>query len=128
VIEQRKFHRLPISTNAVLRNYNELYQGQLENISMSGALIRLKHGTSLLQGEIYDLEFYLEGDDTALLINAEVICVNFSMAGIKFCGCSNDAVTRLSRLMELLESDPDLAVVEHERVRRRLANYLRDEK
>ena len=127
MIEQRKFHRLPISTNAVLRNHDELYQGLLENISMSGALIRLKHGTCLLQGGKYDFEFYIDGDDTALHINAEVICVNFSMAGIKFSGCSNDAVTRLSRLMEQLSSDPDLAIAEHERVRRRLANYLRDE-
>ncbi len=127
MIEKRKFLRLPISTNAVLRNHNELYQGQLENISMSGALIRLKHGTSLLQGEKYDLEFYVEGDDAALHINAEVICVNFSMAGIKFSACSKDVVTRLSRMMEMLASDPDLAIAEHERARRRLANYLRDE-
>ena len=126
MIEQRKFHRVPLSKKAILSHKNNLYQGELENISMNGALIRLKHGTDLLQGDTYKLDFYID-DDAPLHIDAEVVCVNFSMAGIRFSGRNSDALIRLSGFIERLASDPDLAIAEHERNRRHLANIYRDE-
>ncbi|MDD2899966.1 MAG: PilZ domain-containing protein [Desulfuromonadaceae bacterium] len=126
MIEKREFHRIPFSVKTTLSSQNVSYQGRMENISMKGTLIRLEHGVELLQGKMYDVTFNAGDDEAPLLLTAEVICVNFSMAGMRFSACSSDAVSRLARLIERLASDPNVLMTEHERLRRRVVHYLHE--
>jgi hypothetical protein len=127
MIEKRSFHRVPFSTKTVLSHNDASHQGQLENISMRGALVRLDHGVYLPQGSKYNVKVYIDGEDTPLQLNAEVVCFTFAMAGIKFASYKADTEARLTKLMDELSADTDLVRAEHEGVRRRLADYLREE-
>jgi hypothetical protein len=127
IMEKRAFQRLPFSTTAILSHNDAIIQGQLENISMNGALVRLEHGTFLPQGSEYCLTVHINGEDVPLQLVAEIVCVSFSMAGIKFVSYEADTKVRLSELMVKLSSDLNMAMAEHERIRRQFANYLREE-
>jgi hypothetical protein len=125
--EQRKFHRTPCTTKTILSLQNVLYHGQLENISMNGALIQLKHGTDLILGNVYDLDIFITGEDLPLRLTADVRFLNFAMAGVKFLSFIADSEKRLSRLIETLSSDPNLVTAERERIRRRSTDSFREE-
>jgi hypothetical protein len=127
MIEKRAFSRLPLSVKAMLRRHDVSCQGQMETISMNGALIQLEHGTNVLLGDTFEVEFSVMGDPVPFILPAEVVCINFSMAGMRFSDCTFETVSRLAQLMEQLASESDVAMVEHERIRRRLALYLREE-
>lgn len=125
--EKRAFHRVQFSSKTILSHQDSIHIGRMENISMNGALIRFDHGTFLPTGREYGLTFYIDGEGAPLQLKAEVMCVAFAMVGIKFISYNADTNVRLANLIEELSSDPDLAGAEHERSRRRFANYLREE-
>ena len=127
MLEKRQFQRLQHSSKTILSHHDAIYQGQLENISMNGALVRLEHGTFLPQCNGYDLKVFIDGENTPFQLNAEVVCVTFAMAGIKFTSYKADTKTRLERLLEKLSLEPDTARTERERIRRRLADDFREE-
>ncbi len=127
MIEKRNSHRIRLSTKSILSHDEVTLTGQLENISMNGALIRLEHGTYLPQGSEFDLTVFINDESTPLQLDVEVVCVSFAMAGVKFVSYKADTEGRLAQLMEALSSDPEPARVEHEIKRRRLAGNLREE-
>ncbi|MDD5105512.1 MAG: PilZ domain-containing protein [Desulfuromonadaceae bacterium] len=127
MLEKRRFHRVPFSTKTVLAFNGATYSGQLENISMSGALIRLEHGTTLPLGNKFGLTVHVADESVPLQLVAEIVCVPFAMAGIKFISYQADTRERLSKLVESLSADTDIAMANHEKRRRQLANQLREE-
>ena len=127
MIEQRKSHRIRLSTKSVLSHNDVVHNGRLENISMNGALIRLEHGTFLPQGCDCDLTVYINDENLPLQLGVEVVCVSFAMAGVKFLSYKANTEIRLARLMETLSVGPDISRSEHEKIRRRLADNLREE-
>jgi hypothetical protein len=118
MIEKRKSHREHLLTRTILSQQDSILHGQLENISMSGALVRLEFGTYLPKGGEYDLTVYLEGEAFPLQFNVEVVSVAFALAGIKFVSYFDDTETRLSALLRQLSSQPDRATIELERIQR----------
>ena len=124
MFKKREFHRIPFTTKTVLSLQNSVYQGQLENISMNGALIKLNHGTDLHVGDVYHVEIFLDYEEFPLCLKADVRCINFAMVGMKFISFVHDTETRLRHLIESLSSNPDLTTTEQERIRRRLADYF----
>jgi len=127
MIEKRNYRRIRLATKSVLSCNEVVLSGQLENISMNGALIRLEHGSFLPQGSQYDLTVYISDDNSPLQLNVEVVCFSFAMAGVKFISYKSDTESRLAKLMESLSTDSEMSRVEHEKVRRRLAGNLREE-
>jgi hypothetical protein len=127
MLEKRNFPRIKLATKSILSSNDAVYQGQLENISMNGALVRLEHGAYLPEGSELDLALYVNGDAIPLQLKVEIVCVSFAMAGVKFISCTTDAKNHLATLMDTMSSDSDNAKVEHERIRRRLAYTLREE-
>ena len=127
MIDRRQFHRVQLSSKTILSNNDSNYQGQLENISMTGALVRIEHGTFLPKGSEYGMSVYIDGEDAPLQLNVEVVCVNFALAGIKFVSFKADSGTRLAKLIERFSSEPDVVMAEHERFRRLFAGYFSDE-
>jgi len=127
MIDKRHFQRVHLSSKIILSNNDSIYQGQLENISMSGALIRFGHDTFLSKCSKYDLTVTIEGEDAPLQLAVEIVFVTFAMAGIKFVSFKTDSGIRLAKLIERFSSEPDVVMAEHERVRRLFTGYFKEE-
>ena len=122
----RKFHRAKLSTRIILSQNSILHHGRLENISKSGALIRLEPGTYLQKDGGYVLSVYLEGEEFPLQFSAELVNITFGMAGIKFGTYDSETAIRLGSLLEKLSSEVDIATIEHEKNMRRLVDNFRE--
>jgi hypothetical protein len=127
MIEKRQFHRVQLSSKAILSRNDNIYQGQLQNISMTGALIRFEHGTLLPQGREYELTVIVDGEDAPLQFNAVVVCFSFALAGIKIVSFKADSGTRLAKLIEWFSSEPDIELAERAKIQRLFADYYRYE-
>jgi len=99
MIEKRKYHRVLLSSRTELSQRNGFHLGQLVNISMNGALLRLEFGTYVPKGSEYDLTVYIEGEDIPLQFKTEVVSTTFAMAGVKFVSYVDDTETRLEDLL-----------------------------
>lgn len=125
--ERRKFHRVTFSAKIILSQNDILYHGRLENISKSGALVRLEPGTHLPKENEYTLSVYFDGEDFPLQFRAELVNITFGMAGIKFVAYDSDTESRFDALLQLLSSEVNIATVEHEKYRRRFSeNFHRE--
>lgn len=126
MIEKRKFHRVKLSTRTILSQNNTLFHGQLENISKSGALVRLEPGTYFPKDSEYDVSVYLDGEEFPLHFSAELVNITFGMAGIKFVAYDSETETRLDDMLEMLSAEVDMAMVEHKKYLRRIAEEFRE--
>jgi hypothetical protein len=100
MIEKRKFHRVMLSSRTKLSQRNDFHLGQLVNISMNGALVRLELCTYLPKGNEYDLMVYIESENLPLQFKVEVVSTTFAMAGVKFVSYDGDTKTRLEDLLK----------------------------
>ncbi len=125
MIEKRKFPRVKLSSRTVLSQNNVILHGRLENISKSGALVRLVPGTHVPKGSEYDVTIYLDGEEFPLQISAELVNINFNMLGLKFTAYDEVTETRLDSLLEILSSEIDIEKVERERHLRQLVENFR---
>lgn len=126
MIDKRQFHRVQLSSNAMLSNNDSVYQGQLQNISMTGALIRFEDGTFLSKGSKYGLTITIDGEDAPLHLAVEVVFNTFAMAGIKFVSFKANSGIRLAKLIDRFSSDPDVVMAEQEKIRRLFADYFKE--
>ena len=124
--ERRQFHRAKYSTRIILSQNDIIHHGHLENISKSGALVRLERGTHLPNGGVCDLSIYLDSEEFTLQFTAELVNSAFGMAGVKFVANDSESKPRLDGLLEMLSSEVDIAMAEHERYQRRLAGDSRE--
>ena len=106
MIEKRKFPRVKLSSRTVLSQNNVILHGRLENISKSGALVRLVPGTHVPKGSEYDVTIYLDGEEFPLQISAELVNINFNMLGLKFTAYDEVTETRLDSLSEISGKSP----------------------
>jgi hypothetical protein len=118
--EKRKSHRVKLSTRIIFSQEDAIQHGQLENISMSGALISLEKDTYLPQGSGHDLTLYIEGEEFPLQFGIEVVCHSFGVVGIRFLSYEDDTETRLAKLMEKLSAESSMESSEQEKSKRRL--------
>ena len=127
MIDKRQFHRVQLLSNTILSNNDSTYQGHLENISMTGALIRLYHGIVVPQGSEYVLTVIIDGEDAPLQLNVEIMHVSFTLVGIKIVSFKTDTGTRLAKLIERFSSEPDVVSAEQERIRSLFDRYFKEE-
>lgn len=127
MIEKRKSLRVPLTSKTILSQNGTTYRGHLENISMNGALIRLEQDTRLPIGNGYSLAIYSDDEDAPIQLCAEVVCFTFAMAGVKFVSSEADTESRLKALLAKYSAEAGGAILEQERIRRRLTDYLREE-
>ncbi len=106
MIEKRRFHRVRFTANSVLAHDGITYRGQLENISLSGALVSFSDGIIVPQGDECILTVYLEDEGTPLRFMVEVMHSSYTMAGIKFVSFDADTKVRLYKLMERMTTEP----------------------
>ena len=123
--EKRKFHRIRLSAKSTLSHQDVVYNGNLENFSLNGALVRLKPPVTVPKGSSYLLTIHIEGEDVPLRLIVEVVSAERELAGLKFVSCDAVSATRLGLLVKQLTSDTDQLKIDHERIRKHLAEYLR---
>jgi c-di-GMP-binding flagellar brake protein YcgR len=125
MIERRKHPRVRLTAKSVLRYRDEDYKGQLENISISGALVKLEQSVVLSLGGEYILTIYVENESIPFQLFAEVVCATPSYAGLKFVSCDAGVVNHLEQLVRRLASEQESIKAGMETIRFHLENYLR---
>jgi len=125
MIERRKFPRVKLSAKSMLCLQDANYKGQLENISLSGALVRLEQSIVVPHGGDYSLSIYIENEDAPLQLIVEVVFSSLSFVGIKFFSCDVTTATRLGKLVEDLTAGAETPDGELSKIRIHLDNYIR---
>lgn len=120
-VEKRRYHRINFTARCELRHNKKVYQGQLQNISLNGALANFQESTLsfIKTGERCFFAIYLGTDESPLQFMAEMMHTSFSFGGMKFIAMDAETRTRLIELVEILTSEPDklkneLALLEKE--------------
>ncbi len=105
MLEKRRFHRVRFRCACELIHNGISYKGQLENISLNGALISFEEGVIIPEDDKCFLVIHLEGEVSLLQMTVRVVYSNFTMSGVKFSVMEDAARERLSNLMAALGCD-----------------------
>jgi hypothetical protein len=105
--ENRQSHRVRFRAKSELTHNEITYQGQLENISLNGALLSFNDGVVVPEEDECILTIHLEDEETPLRVGVEVKHSNFTMIGIQFNTYDDSARERLCNLMERLIAETD---------------------
>ncbi len=103
--EHRRFHRVRFTAEIELVHRNIAYKGQLENLSLNGALISFDEGIIVPQNDECDLTVRL-AEDALLRLEVKAIYSNFTMIGVKFTRFDAGTRERLYSLMERISNEP----------------------
>lgn len=101
--EKRRFHRVPFSTDTSLRIGNDSFQGELLDISLGGALLRLSPDTPIPEAE-QTCQLQVRLPTTDITMTFEVILIHReqeNVFGFSFVGQDIETITHLRRLLEL---------------------------
>jgi hypothetical protein len=110
--ERRKFSRVKFIADVEVAIDNQLFPGELVDISLNGALFRAKGVMELERGDVCELKFYLPSTDVTLRFNAQLVHEHQRQFGFKFISEDVETLTHLRRLIELNIGDAEL--VTHE--------------
>jgi PilZ domain len=125
MMEKRKFPRVRLSAKGVLSHDAAVLQGQLENISLTGALIRFEADIVVPKGSENIVTVYIEDEDAPLRISVEIVCTTHGLTGVKFLSCEAGTEARLRHLVDRLVSEQDSPGSDQDTFRKHLAEYLR---
>jgi hypothetical protein len=123
--EQRKFHRVGMTEKCSLAFQGTLYQGQLDNISLNGAVVSFTDHISIAKGAICLLTVHLSGDLPPLKLNVEVIHSNLDILGMRFVPLDENGQNRLVQLVEKFTTEPAKLASELDDLKWHITNYLR---
>jgi hypothetical protein len=118
MLERRRFHRVRFTAESELTHNGMTCKGQLENISLNGALLSFKDGVIIPQDEECILKVWLEWESDPLSIVVKVIYSNFTMIGISFASVGSETRERLYKLMEWLSNEPEKLTQERQLLER----------
>lgn len=98
---RRHFSRVKFNARVFLFSDEFRQEAQLIDISLKGALVKIKKEIPLEKGNKCSFEFHLNESDLILTLEAELVYQNADNMGFKFCEMDLDALTHLRRLVEL---------------------------
>ena len=125
MIEQRQFHRVKLTEKCALAYQDVIYQGELENISLNGAVISIAGEVPIPVGAICLLVVYLNGETNPLRLNVELIHNNLAMFGMRFVPLDEYGQNRLVHLVGKFTTEPEKLVSELDAIKWHIANFLR---
>lgn len=105
---KRKFVRVRCRIKSSLEHKGRLVNGHVENLSVSGALLRLHESILARPGEMCRLSLYLCDEKAPLRIRTELIHVGFSLAGLRFLDMDEQAKMVLLEFLCSIGHDPGL--------------------
>ena len=116
--EKRNFGRVSFVTAVHLDAEGLRFEGELLDISLKGALVRVDSNAGLSLGMACHLVIELANGDIALDFSAETAHLHEDCVGFRFTASDPDSFSHLRRLLELNTGDP-------ERVERELHQMFR---
>jgi hypothetical protein len=125
MIEHRRFHRVGMTETCSLSYQGALFPGQLDNISLNGAVVSFSDGISIPIGAICLLTVYLKGESDPLKLNVEVIHSNLDILGMRFIPLDEYGQNCLVHLVERFTSEPEKLKSELDALKWSVTNYLR---
>lgn len=125
MIEQRQFHRVRMTETCSLTYQDCLYHGQLDNISLNGAVVSFTETVSVPVGAICLLSVHLKAEAAPLKLNIEVIHSNGAMVGMRFVPLDEHGQNRLVHLVQRFTTEPEKLASELDALKWHLSNFLR---
>jgi len=112
MLEKRRFRRVRFTAPSDLIHNDISYRGQIENISLNGALLSFSDGVIIPQDEKCALIVWPDEENPLLRMEVKVIYANFTMIGIKFVSMDEGTHDRLYNLMAELGGEPGKLTME----------------
>lgn len=107
-IEKRQFHRVVFTARAELRQGAQVWNTELLDLSLKGALIRMPIGFDAKMEQPFILSFNLEGLPTSIIMQGLVSHMETDRIGFATQHFDIDSATELRRLIELNLQDEAL--------------------
>ena len=105
--KKRLYGRVSFATDAHLDLEGVQVEGQLLDISLNGALVRLGTPVEVHAGSPCHLVVDLSGSDISLDFNAEAVHFHDDCIGFRFTSSDPESIAHLRRLLELNTGDPE---------------------
>ncbi len=97
----RRFTRIECNNNSSVEIGNvAVIQAKILNISLNGALFKVKHERLFKKGERWRLKFKLPASDNIGQFETEVMHSHGNLVGMKFVHMDGDTMENLYRLLE----------------------------
>jgi len=107
--EKRRFQRIPFTATADLKAVDFHTVGELQDICMKGALVKLNDEFAGCVGKRLTLTVLLDADDEHdISMDTEVTHIRGKVIGLKSLGIDVDSATNLRKLVELNLGDEAL--------------------
>ena len=123
-MQQRWFHRVLFTAKSVVTLDDVIFKGQVENISLNGALISFENDITVNRGDKCFLTIYPDGESQPIRIIAEVVRFLRNMIGIKFVAIDAETQFCLYELVSRVTAEPENMYAENVKLREYFVNYL----
>lgn len=123
-MQQRWFHRVLFTAKSVVTFDDVIFEGQLENISLNGALISFEKDITVNHGDKCFLTIYPEGESQPIRIIAEVVRFLRNMVGIKFVAIDAETQFCLYELVKRVTTEPENMNAESDKLKKYFVNYF----
>lgn len=107
-MDNRRFSRVLFSGPVQLKSADSLYTGQLQDLSLKGALLRIESAGELRAGQNFQLQFQLNESGVDLFMDVTVAHINGTSVGVHCIKIDIDSASHLRRLLELNLGDAEL--------------------
>jgi len=109
--DKRRFRRIPFSTTCSFTSGDFSSPAELIDISMNGALVRIASAESPSSLSC-SMALFLEGLDTPLVFDGEVVHHHGDRVGIRFMTTDIESMIHLRALLENNSLDPERVIEE----------------
>jgi len=123
-MQQRLFHRVLFTAKSVVTLDDVIFKGQVENLSLNGALLSFEKDIAVNLGEKCFLTIYQEGESQPIRIIAEIVRSRRNMVGIKFVAIDAETQSCLYELVNRMTTEPGIMKQESYRLKEYFNNYL----
>jgi hypothetical protein len=106
--ERRRFSRIDFKTRVELRQGDNSWEAELEDISLKGLLLKHSAATPLAEDRPVQVTILLS-DETPIAMNAEVVHQSSSQLGLACTLIDLESISHLRRLIELNLGNPAAA-------------------
>ena len=106
-MEKRRFRRVPFKAQCVFGYYGISEAGQVETISLNGAMISFHDSLMVPEGETCSLSVTLPEETTTLQFQVVVVYSTLYRIHVQFVSCDEPTRHRMIRLMETLSPEPE---------------------
>ena len=124
---QRFFRRVLFTAKSDVKFEDVIFKGQLENISLNGALISFEDDVSINRGDKCFMTIYPEGESQPIRIIAEVAHFLRNMVGIRFLAIDAESQAFLYELVKKLPAEPEYTDEESDNLKKFFANFFDSE-